>query len=88
MNRARRAMTRNCSRAPSGSVAAALPQLAFDVARAIDDARKAARQHAEKYADAGEQEHGRQRELDRMGDVDDFQSIHFAHLARRTPPRF
>ena len=44
----------------------------LSVARAIHDTCQPRGEHAEHDADAGEQEHGRNGELDRMGDVDDF----------------
>ena len=83
MKRARRAMTLQLFVRGSGSgfVCRRLAQLALDRARTINDAREPAGQHAEKHTDARQQEHRRQRQLDRMGNVDDFQPVH----ARTSP---
>ena len=51
-------------------------KLLLHVARAVDDARQAVGQHAQKHPDARQQEHRRQRQLDRVGDVDDFDTVH------------
>ena len=50
---------------------------AFRGAGAVDDSRKAGGQHAEYHADTRQQEHRRDRELDRVGDVDDFDAVHW-----------
>ncbi len=45
-------------------------QRILDRTRTIHDARQAARQHVERHSDRRDEENGRQRHLDEMGDVD------------------
>jgi len=55
---------------------AGIAQALADPARAVHDARESVGEHAEEHPDAGEQEHGCHRQLDRVRDVDDFDSVH------------
>lgn len=70
ISRARRASRPSSSRS-SACCASALEELILQLAAAVDDAPDAVGEHAEQAADAGEQEDGRDGELDRMRDTGD-----------------